>query len=150
MSKKIMQLLLKIILLFYITVLASNALACHQGDFESTAKGHHKWGQKVGLFQFTENTTITAATSTSCDYYTAFLESQYDYLREQVARGVGPHLDALATINGCGSHVRTEFSSTLRVNYFELFNYRNPQILRSGIEQLIDSNSNLKLFCRKA
>ncbi len=145
-----MHLSLKIIPIYIITVIASNALACHQGDFESTAKGHHKWGKKSGLFQFTENTTITVATSTSCDYYTAFLESQYDSLREQVARGVGPHLDALAVINGCSSRVITEFSSTLRVNYSELFSYRNPRIIKNGIEQLIDSNSNLKLFCRKA
>jgi len=141
---------LKYIFILLVTVFASNALACHQGDFESTVKGHHQWGKNVGFFQITENTTITSSTSTSCDYYTAFLESQYNYLQEQVAHGIGPHLDALAMINGCGTHVRLEFSRTLRANYIVLFRYdRNPQTLRGGIENLIDSNSLLKMSCRK-
>jgi hypothetical protein len=53
-------------------------------------------------------------------------------------------------INGCEERVRTEFSKALRVNYIELFSdHNNSQALRNGIEQLIDSNSKLKLSCRK-
>jgi len=100
--------------------------------------------------QFTENSTISVSTSTSCDFYTAFLDSEYDFIQQQVAYGHGPHLDALAMINGCEERVRTEFSKALRVNYIELFSdHNNPQALRNGIEQLIDSNSKLKLSCRK-
>ena len=139
----------KVLFLFLITF-ASNALACHEGDFESTGKGHHKWGKSVALFQYTENITISVSTSTSCDFYTAFLDSEYNFIQEQVAYGHGPHLDALAMINGCEERVRTEFSKALRVNYIELFSdHNNPQALRNGIEQLIDSNSKLKLSCRK-
>ena len=84
------------------------------------------------------------------DRYTAFLHSEYDFIQQQVAYGHGPHLDALAMITGCDEKVRTEFSQTLRVNYIELFgDQRNPHTLRNGIEKLIDSNSTLKLSCRR-
>ena len=100
--------------------------------------------------QYTENLTITVSTTTSCDFYTAFLDSEYDFIQEQVAYGHGAHLDALAMITGCDEKVRTEFSQTLRVNYIELFgDHRNPHTLRNGIEKLIDSNSKLKLSCQR-
>ena len=138
-----------ILILLFISV-ASNASACHEGDFESSGKGHHKYGKSVGILQFTENSTISVSTSTSCDFYTAFLDSQYNFIQEQVAYGHGPHLDALAMMTGCDEQVRTEFSETLRVNYIELFgDHRNPHTLRNGIEKLIDSNSKLKLSCRR-
>jgi len=79
-------------------------------------------------------------TTTSCDFYAAFLDSEYDFVREQVAFGHGTHLHDLAIINGCNELVRAEFSQTLRVNYSDLFgNHRNPQALKNGIEKLIDS-----------
>jgi hypothetical protein len=138
-----------ILILLFISV-ASNASACHEGDFESSGKGHHKFGKNIGILQFTENSTISVSTTTSCDFYTAFLDSEYDFIQQQVAYGHGPHLDALAMINGCNDKVRTEFSKTLRVNYVELFgDQRNPHILSNGIEKLIDSNSTLKLSCRR-
>ena len=138
-----------ILILLFISV-ASNASACHEGDFESSGKGHHKFGKNIGILQFTENSTISVSTTTSCDFYTAFLDSEYDFIQQQVAYGHGPHLDALAMITGCDEKVRTEFSQTLRVNYIELFgDQRNPHTLRNGIEKLIDSNSTLKLSCRR-
>ena len=138
-----------ILILLFISV-ASNASACHEGDFESGGKGHHKFGKNIGILQFTENSTISVSTTTSCDFYTAFLDSEYDFIQQQVAYGHGPHLDALAMINGCEERVRTEFSKTLRVNYVELFgDQRNPHTLSNGIEKLIDSNSTLKLSCRR-
>ena len=138
-----------ILILLFISV-PSIASTCHEGDFESSGKGHHKYGKSVGILQFTENSTISVSTSTSCDFYTAFLDSQYNFIQEQVAYGHGPHLDALAMMTGCDEQVRTEFSETLRVNYVELFgDNRNPQALRNGIEKLIDSNYTLKLSSRK-
>ena len=138
-----------ILILLFISV-PSIASACHEGDFESSGKGHHKYGKSVGILQFTENSTISVSTSTSCDFYTAFLDSQYNFIQEQVAYGHGPHLDALAMMTGCDEQVRTEFSETLRVNYVALFgDNRNPQALRNGIEKLIDLNYTLKLSCRK-
>ena len=137
------------LIILFISV-ASIASACHEGDFDSSGKGHHKFGKNIGILQFTENSTISVSTTTSCDFYTAFLDSEYDFIQQQVAYGHGPHLDTLAMINGCEDRVRTEFSKTLRVNYVELFgDQRNPHTLSNGIEKLIDSNSTLKLSCRR-
>ena len=145
-----MKTFLKPALILFLIFFASYAFSCHEGDFESSGKGHHKFGKNIGILQFTENSTISVSTTTSCDFYTAFLDSEYDFIQQQVAYGHGPHLDALAMINGCEERVRTEFSKTLRVNYVELFGYqRNPHTLSNGIEKLIDSNSTLKLSCRR-
>ena len=135
---------------FFISA-ASAASACHEGDFESVYKGHHKWGKSVGLFQFTENSTISLSTSSSCDLYTAFLDSEYNFIQEQVAYGDGPHLDALAMITGCKPNVRFEFSQILRSNYANLFSERkNAHELKNGIEKLIKSNKVLKASCIRA
>ena len=129
----------------------SAASACHEGDFESVYKGHHKWGKNAGIFQFTENSTISVSTSISCDLYTAFLDSEYNLIQEQVAYGHGPHLDALAMITGCIPKVRSELSQTLRSNYKNLFREQNnSHELRNGIEKLIKSNTVLKASCRRA
>ena len=139
------------LMVFFFISAASVASACHEGDFESVYKGHHKWGKSVGLFQFTENSTISVSTSSSCDLYTAFLDSEYNLIQEQVAYGHGPHLDALVMITGCNPKVRSEFSQSLRSNYANLFSEpRNPHELRNGIEKLIKSNTLLKESCRRA
>ena len=83
-------------LLLAMTMGYSSLKACHEGDFGALNKGHYKWGKNAGIFQYTENITILTSTSTSCDLYTAYLETQYDIIQEQVAKGKGPQLDALA------------------------------------------------------
>ena len=146
-----MQTIYRTILVFFFISAASVASACHEGDFESVYKGHHKWGKNVGIFQFTENSTISVSTSTSCDLYTAFLDSEYNLIQEQVAYGYGPHLDALAMITGCNPKVRYEFSQTLRSNYKNLFGeQKKSHELRDGIGKLINSNKVLKASCRRA
>ena len=143
-----MQTIFRTFLVFFFISAASVASACHEGDFESVYKGHHIWGKSAGLFQFTENSTISVSTSSSCDIYTAFLDSEYNLIQEQVAYGDGPHLDALTMITGCKPKVRTEFSQTLRSNYANLFRERkNVNELRNGIEKLIKSNNVLKASC---
>ena len=146
-----MQTIFSTFLVFIYFFSASVASACHEGDFESVYKGHHKWGKSAGLFQFTENSTISVSTSSSCDLYTAFLDSEYNFIQEQVAYGHGPHLDALAMITGCNPIVRSELSQTLRSNYKNLFRERkNTHELRNGIEKLIKSNTVLKASCKRA
>ena len=145
-----MQIIFRTLLVFIYYFTASVASACHEGDFESVYKGHHKWGKNAGIFQFTENSTISVSTSISCDLYTAFLDSEYNLIQEQVAYGHGPHLDALAMITGCNPKVRSEFSQTLRSNYTNLFSEpRNTHELRNGIENMIKSNTQLKESCRR-
>ena len=146
-----MQIIFRTLLVFIYFFTASVASACHEGDFESVYKGHHKWGKNVGIFQFIENSTISFSTSSSCDLYTAFLDNEYNFIQEQVAYGDGPHLDALAMITGCKPKVRFEFTQTLRSNYAKLFSERkNAHELRNGIEKLIKSNNVLKESCRRA
>ena len=146
-----MQIIYRTFLVFIYFSAASVASACHEGDFESVYKGHHKWGKNAGIFQFTENSTISVSTSISCDLYTAFLDSEYNLIQEQVAYGHGPHLDALAMITGCNPKVRSELSQTLRSNYKNLFSERkNTHELRNGIEKLIKSNTVLKASCIRA
>ena len=146
-----MKIIFRNFLVFIYFFAASVASACHEGDFESVYKGHHKWGKNAGIFQFTENSTISVSTSSSCDIYTAFLESEYNFIQEQVAHGHGPHLDALGMISGCNPKVKTEFSKTLHLNYTNLFSDpRNSHELRNGIEKLIKSNTVLKASCRRA
>ena len=141
---------LKYAFLILFSLFTTNIFACHKGDFESSGKGHHKFGKNIGIFQFTENSTISVSTSTSCDFYLAFLDSEYDLIKQQVAYGLGAHLDALASINGCEENVKADFSQALRYNYIELFSdHNNPQALSNGIEQMIDSNAKLKLYCEK-
>ena len=137
------------LMVFFFVSTASVASACHEGDLESLNKGHHKWGKSAGLFQFTENTSTNwVSTSISCDLYTAFLDSEYNFIQEQVAYGDGPHLDALAMITGCKPNVRFEFSQILRSNYANLFSERkNAHELKNGIEKLIKSNKVLKASC---
>ena len=139
------------LMVFFFISAASVASACHEGDLESLNKGHHKWGKSAGIFQFTENAlTNWVSTSISCDLYTAFLDSEYNLIQEQVAYGHGPHLDALAMISGCDAKVRSELSQTLRSNYKNLFSEpRNSHELRNGIEKLIKSNILLKASCRR-
>ena len=145
-----MQTIFRNFLVFIYFSAASAASACHEGDFESVYKGHHKWGKNAGIFQFTENSTISVSTSSSCDMYTAFLDSEYNFIQEQVAYGDGPHLDALTMITGCNPKVRSEFSKTLRSNYANLFSEQiNAHELRNGIEKLIKSNSVLNASCKR-
>ena len=146
-----MQTIHRIFLVFFFISAASAASACHEGDFESVYKGHHIWGKNAGLFQFTENSTVSVSTSSSCDMYTAFLDSEYNFIQEQVAYGDGPHLDALTMITGCNPKVRFEFSQILRSNYANLFSERkNAHELKNGIEKLIESNIVLKASCIRA
>ena len=143
-----MQTIFKTFVVSFFISAASATSACHEGDFEGVYKGHHKWGKNAGIFQFTENSTISFSTSSSCDLYTAFLDSEYNFIQEQVAYGRGPHLDALGVISGCMPKVRFEFSKTLRLNYANLFSKRiNVHELRNGIEKLIKSNNLLKASC---
>ena len=120
-----MQKFLKPALLLFLISFASNAFACHEGDFESSGKGHHKFGKNIGILQFTENSTISVSTSTSCDFYTAFLDSEYDFIQQQAAYGHGPYLDALLSFRGCSINNKDRFQQLIRKHFSYLF--ENPE-----------------------
>ncbi len=126
----------------------SSLKACHEGDFGALNKGHYKWGKNAGIFQYTENITIFTSTSTSCDLYTAYLETQYDIIQEQVAQGSGPQLDALAHYSGCEKQAVPSFRKTLNAKYEELFGSNHDAgILRNQILGLIETTPSLSDSC---
>ncbi len=135
-------------LLLAMTLSYSSLKACHEGDFGALNKGHYKWGENAGIFQYTENITIFTITSTSCDLYTAYLETQYDIIQEQVAQGTGPQLDALAHYSGCEKHAVPSFRKTLNAKYEELFGSNHDAgILRNQILGLIETTPSLSDSC---
>ena len=135
-------------LLLAMTMGYSSLKACHEGDFGALNKGHYKWGKNAGIFQYTENITILTITSTSCDLYTAYLETQYDIIQEQIAQGKGPQLDALAHFSGCEKQTVPSFRKTLYANYDALFgSNQDAGILRNQILGLIETTPSLSDSC---
>ena len=127
----------------------SNLKACHEGDFGAPNKGHYKWGENVGIFQYTESITVLTSTSTSCDLYIAYLENQYMIIQEQVAQGTGAQLDALAHYSGCEKQAVPSFRKTLHANYNALFGSNvDAGILRNQILGLIETTPSLIEYCR--
>ena len=144
-----METITRTLMVFFFISAASVASACHEGDLESLNKGHHKWGKSAGIFQYTESITIFTLTSTSCDLYTAYLETQYDIIQEQVAQGTGPQLDALAHYSGCEKQVLPSFRQTMYANYEELFgSTHDAEILRKQIIGLIKKTPSLRRVCQ--
>ena len=136
-------------LLLAMTMGFSNLKACHKGDFGALNKGHYKWGENVGIFQYTESITELTSTSTSCDLYTAYLENQYMIIQEQVAQGTGAQLDALAHYSGCEKQAVPSFRKTLHANYHALFDSNlDAGFLRNQILGLIETTPSLSESCR--
>ena len=91
----------------------SSLKACHEGD-GALNKEHYKW-KNVGIFQYTENITILTITSTSCDLYTAYLETQYDIIRSRSHRErANKRLGSLLRMRKAGSSL---IRKTLFANY---------------------------------
>ena len=137
------------LLMFFWALGNSNLMACHEGDFGALNKGHHKWGKSAGIFQYTESITIITFSSTSCDLYTAYLETQFDIIQEQVAQGTGPQLDALAHYSGCEKKALRSFRDTMYDNYEELFeSTHDAEILGNQIIGLIETTPTLRRNCQ--
>ena len=102
----------------------------------------------MGIFQYTESITELTSTSTSCDLYTAYLENQYQIIQEQVAKGTGAQLDALAHFSGCEKQAVPSFRKTLYANYDALFgSNQDAGILRNHILGLIETTPSLSESC---
>ena len=105
-------------------------------------------GQVCGNISDTESMTIFTSTTTSCDFYTAYIENQYDIIQEQVAKGHGSHLDALAHFSGCREQALRPFRRTLNAHYDELFGMQNnPAMVQKKIAGLIELTQSLKSLC---
>ena len=124
------------------------ALACHGGDLGAPAKGHFKWGKSSGILQSYEVSTISSFISTSCDFYTAFLEVEYDAIAEQAAQGEGEHLNVLASYLGCPASSHAVFGQSLRKHHHELFTTSpDPHALREGVDEMVAATPVLRQTC---
>ena len=81
-------------------------------------------------------------------FYSAYIENQYDIIQEQVAKGHGSHLDALAHFTGCREQALRPFRRTLNTHYEELFGMqKNPEMVREKIAGLIELTPALRILC---
>lgn len=144
--------ILKIILLIPIlsASLWISAQACHL-EKDNWMAGH-KHSSDNGIFAMTENLTATVSTTTNCDWYTLFLEKEYEFLAEEVAQGQGEHLIALAEFNGCSRESYGTFGKVLKKNHGALFDYsshENHQLLSRRVNSLIVSDEYLSSQCNQ-
>ena len=138
-----------IIFFLYFTIFLKVIIACHEGDFLTLNKNHHKWGGGAGILQYTESSTISSFTSSSCDLYTAFLEKNFNSLQEETAQSSGFHLNALAIFWGCPKELFSTFNIQLNQNYSILFNlYTGPQNFKIKVNNIIESNNLLNKNCQ--
>lgn len=126
------------------------ALACHSNELSAPYKGHYHYGKGAGLLQLTEGSTVYTAVTTSCDFYTAFLEQEYEAIAQQAAQGQGAHLNVVATYAGCPVSSHAEFGLAMRDNYEQLFREQNTarsHELRQGVTEMIGDTPTLRQAC---
>ena len=102
----------------FITLFASSGWACHEED---TNLDGHKPKTGVGIIVSTEIIVAFSSTTTSCDMYTAYLQSNYEQIAENAAKGKGPHLEALIAYRGCPSNSLASLRQAFKVGYASLF-----------------------------
>ena len=110
--------------LSFITLFASSGWACHEED---TNLDGHKPKTGVGIIVSTEIIVAFSSTTTSCDMYTAYLQSNYEQIAENAAKGEGPHLEALIAYRGCPSDSLASLRQAFKVEYASLFPTSDPK-----------------------
>ena len=128
----------------------SAAFACHSNDLGAPFKGHHEYGKSSGILQYTENITVSTSTLTSCDFYTAFLEKEYDNIAEQAAQGHGMHLNVVADYEGCPASLTGEFGSAMKNNFEYLFSENSlhrSHWLQQEVTEMIEDTPELRQNC---
>jgi hypothetical protein len=109
--------------LCFVAVFASSGWACHEED---TNLDGHKPKTGVGIIVSTEIVVAFSSTTTSCDMYTAYLQSNYEQIAENAAKGEGPHLEALIAYRGCPSDSLASLRKAFKVEYASLFPASDP------------------------
>ena len=131
--------------LCFATLFASSGWACHEED---TNLDGHKPKTGVGIIVSTEIIVAFSSTTTSCDMYTAFLQSNYEQIAENAAKGEGTHLEALIAYRGCPSNSLASLLQAFRVEYASLFPTSDPEGEKfpERFESLL-KNQNLNFEC---
>lgn len=117
------------IILLLITILLSKEeiVACHKGGpmgFATNDPGAFSLDITISP-TYTGASTSGTAGCKDWDYSHQqrkfFLETQWSYLSEDVARGKGDHLSAFTKIMGCENERSIQFASLIREHYSALF-----------------------------
>ena len=104
---------------------------------------------------YSSSSSVTSSTTMDRDDFIksqggAFLIKEYDTISEEVARGAGSHVDALADIMGCSKDSHSQFTKILRSHYQDIF-YPRQQIIPdeffNDVERLIRKNESIKDQC---
>ena len=135
-----------ILVLILLVVFASKGWACHEED---TNLDGHKPKTGIGIIVSTEIIVAFSSTTTSCDMYTAYLESNYDWIAENAAAGEGRHLEALVAYRGCSRDSLATLQLAFKTKFEFMFPNSDPlgEQFSQRFEQLIISE-NLKTECR--
>ena len=134
-----------ILVLILLVVFASKGWACHEED---TNLDGHKPKTGIGIIVSTEIIVAFSSTTTSCDMYTAYLESNYDWIAENAAAGEGRHLEALVAYRGCSRDSLVQLKSAFKVRFESMFPQSDPlgEKFSQRFEELI-MNENLATQC---
>ena len=130
-------------------------MACHEeaggGDMGilPTLRGHSPKSRQSGIFVTLEGTSAGISTSTNCDAYTSFLELNYDQIAENISRGQGSYIDALASLRGCSKESKLLFRQVLHENFSELYEYQelNGADLGRRLDIVLNHEPALKNDC---
>ena len=131
--------------LCFATLFASSGWACHEED---TNLDGHKPKTSVGIIVSTEIIVALSSTTTSCDMYTAYLESNYEQIAENAAKGEGPYMEALIAYRGCPLDSLASLRKVFKVEYASLFPSSDPkgEKFPERFEALL-KNENLNFEC---
>ena len=128
----------------------SSTWACHKGGpmgFATKDPGAFSLDITISP-TYTSASTFGTAGCKDWDYAqhqrNHFLENQWVFLNEDVARGKGQNLSAFNQIMGCSKERETQFVTLVRNNYYTLFvTPRAPSDLLTLFETLISENAEL-------
>ena len=144
----------KIILLLTTIILGKEELvACHKGGpmgFATNDPGAFSLDITISP-TYTGASTSGTAGCKDWDYShqqrKIFLETQWSYLSEDVARGKGDHLTAFTKIMGCENERSIQFTSLVRENFSNLFKKNLGESDNFLIRFEIFLSENLNLSC---
>ena len=116
-----------LVTIFTVFLSSEYLIACHEeaaggeGGLFPTLRGHSPSSRQSGILVTFEGTSASISTTTNCDAYTHFIDLNYDQIANNAAQGLGPYLDALASLRGCSDDSRLLFRRVIHSNFNKLF-----------------------------
>ena len=150
-------------LLLFLLAYNGIAFSCHQwvvfeGGLVKGHKGDRYFDKAysrtsfIGIFSqvsldpwiySTHVTTDTTSTTTDCNARTAeiFIHQEFNKIAEDISKGEGSHLEALASHTGCNQEKFQEWSTLLKINYENLFSNNEPKLFIAYYNNLMKNRS---------